>query len=302
MLYFSTERTYNIKKGMKKDVNILETVDKNRMVAFKNELLASPFRKSPELMLSTPQAKLILLLVSLIDMDDTEFKEYEITFKQFCEHFGISYEGGKSRKLIREQLRALMNKELIILEENGTVEAHYHWLGRSKIYLNEHKIKVKLSEDLRPYYLGLKRSFTQYQLGYVAEFKNRYSFLLYDILHRWMPYKQGEFYYPIEEAKADLCFGRYEDTRDFTRYVLKPAIEEINKKSDLFVVWNYAKSGRKITSICFTIKTKKEDVLEEMKAAWSKKTDVYASEKKAFEDNQEQLYLEGFCEYEEEDV
>ncbi len=283
-------------------MNLLETIDKNRMVTFKNELLSSPFRKQPELTLSTAQTKLILFLVSLIDMDDKEFNEVKISYRQFCEHFGFSYDGGKSKKLIRHQLVSLSGKNVYLKNEDGTVETLYHWLAPIHIYPKEYKIGFKLADELRPYYLELKNNFTQYQLGYVTEFRNKYSFLLYDTLKRWSTYNKGEFFYPIETAKADLSMGKYEDMRDFTRHVLKPAVEEINNKSDLHVVYRFAKAGRKITTICFTIRTKSEKALNEIKATWDTEKEAYSEEKEAFAENLAQLVLDGFDDYEEVEI
>ena len=277
--------------------NILDTIDKRRVVAFKNELLKSAYRKNPELVLSVAQTQLILYCVSMINRDDTEFREVIITPKQFCEHFGFSYNGGNSRKVIIDQINDLMKKRVDIDEPGRTV--HCHWVDAINEYKDEKNpdkivaIGIVLSRFLKPYYLGLKDNFTAYQLGF-AGFKKRQSFLLYDFLKRWENYK-GICYYPIEDAKRELCEeGRYQDIRDFKKRILIPAVEEINEKSDIRVVWNFAKEGRKVKSICFKIVRKDKEDIDEIKATWNINKNAETPEEKAISELEGQLIIEGF--------
>jgi plasmid replication initiation protein len=45
----------------------------------------------------------------------------------------------------------------------------------------------------------------------------------------------------------------YDRWQDFRRYALEPAVEEINKYSDIFVSWSELKEGRKVARIVFNV-------------------------------------------------
>lgn len=277
---------------MAKEMSILKKVNPNKSVAFKNELLASPYKKHPALSLSVPQTKMILYMVSQINMGDKEFKPVQLNFKEFCSEFNISYEGGKNRELLKTHVYSLMSKILEIRE--GSSVAIYHWLEKARIDFSSQTIELTLANAMRPYYLELKENFTTYQLGYVSEFKNKYSFLLYDILKRWQNYNSGEFYYSIDNLRNDLVPGKYPDMRDFNRYVFKPAIAEINQKSDILIDYRFIKEGKSIKTVCFLIKQKDTKALNKIKSKWNTDLDLYSAEKEAFEDMREQLCFEGF--------
>lgn len=275
----------------------MKKVNPNKSVAFKNELLTSPYKKHPALSLTVPQTKMILYLVSQINMNDTEFKPVQVNFIDFCKEFNISYKGGNNRELLKNNVYSLMRKLVEIKE--GSAVSIYHWVEKAKIDFKSQVIELTLANAMRPYYLELKENFTTYQLGYVSDFKNKYSFLLYDILKRWQNYNNGEFYCNVDKLREDLAPGKYPDMRDFNKRVLKPALAEINEKSDLIVKCGFVKEGKKIKTVCFFISQKDTKTLNEIQSTWNDDFDLYSAEKRIFEELEGQMLFEAFEDDEE---
>ena len=280
-------------------MDILKKVNPNRSVTFSNDLLDLKQQRDTVADLTVPQIKMIYYLVSQIEPCDTEFELVRVALNDFCDNFGISYRGGKNRKLLEEHVLKLM-KAVIEFKEAGR-SRYFHWVEYSDINFREGYIEFRISKDLKKFYLGLNSAFTSFKLGYASDFTSKNTFALYEVLKRWQTFHGGDFFYDAELAKSYLA-PQYEQTRDFIRRVLNPAIEEINEKSDINVCVDFIRQkngkGRKIKTLCFHIRAKTEEKIDEIKETWNTETDVFAEEKETLKKLRktmdEQYYFEGF--------
>lgn len=121
---------------------------------------------------------------------------------------------------------------------------------------------------LQPFLMHLTKNFTLYQLGYVLQMRSPNAIRLYDLL-KSIAYRE-EYTMDLDELR--FCMGMLKLNEDgsvaerawpeFKRLsakVLKPAIEEINKTTDLTVTYEPARTGRDrraTTGITFHVLTK----------------------------------------------
>ena len=62
------------------------------------------------------------------------------------------------------------------------------------------------------------------------------------------------FKYEISTLREILnCENKYKQIKEFKEKVIEKAVQEINNNTDLFVIAEYVKTGRKITDIQFEI-------------------------------------------------
>ncbi len=107
-----------------------------------------------------------------------------------------------------------------------------------------------------------KEMYTKINILIQQEFTSKYSLFIYELCLDYHKVKQT----PMMELEKFRYFlgikdDQYSRFKDFNLYVLKPAVKEINKKTELFVEIERGKTGRKISGIKFLIsKNKKEPV------------------------------------------
>lgn len=225
------------------------------------------------------QQKIIAILMAHIFKDDNEFKPITLSFYQFCTLTGISC-GGKTYNLIWKSLNELASATFsirqTIIDEKGR-EKHitgiYHWIDSILIHEEENIVDIKLDDSLKPFLLGLddSKKYIIYELGCMLSFRKKWSGLLY----QWLKSHQGHgtIQISIDELKSKLMTDTttYKTSRDFMLYVINPAVEEINKYTDINISFQKKTTkslsgGReKITGFIFTIRKKSTEEYSQIK-------------------------------------
>jgi plasmid replication initiation protein len=181
--------------------------------------------------------------------------EYEFEIQQYCKICGIDYEQGKNYKMVRDTLKALRDKSIMVTLADGT-ETSVSWLN--KIWSNKGKgwAKIRFDEDIAPYLFEICNNTTRYELLNVLPMKSKYSVRMYEICRSWAGLKCHT--YSIEELRKLLGISDNELKRypDFRRKVLEIAQREINEHTDLNVTCEPIAKGRKVIKICLHIKEK----------------------------------------------
>jgi hypothetical protein len=143
-----------------------------------------------------------------------------------------------------------------------------HWISSIEKNPNDKSITFSFDKKLRPYLIGLKRTFFAYRTLYAFNLDSTYGIRLY----QWA--KSREFLKRPQEVSVDelrLSLGTIEfDGRgkivkeslkryaDFNRVAIQPAIKEINEKTDISLAFRQVKRpGTKIVvSLVFTVRQK----------------------------------------------
>lgn len=131
---------------------------------------------------SVDEQKTIAYICSLINLtSDIVEREYVFNIREFCRICGIDYDGGKSYEYVRNILKGLVQKVMILELPDGT-ETTVNWV--QKVWANKGtgKVRIKLDEDMIPYLFDLKCRFMAYRLKEVLCMKSQFSIRLYEIL------------------------------------------------------------------------------------------------------------------------
>lgn len=226
----------------------------NYLVAQSNDLIEARHNNP----LTVREQKIILAMVSEIQPDDEDFKEYRISLKNFNEMLGLK---GKTKySEIKEVVKSLMGKTIEIPRKNkGWLLAH--WVSSAEYIDGEGVIELTFSPKLKPYLLQLKE-YTSYRLSNVLALNSTYSIRLYELMKKWE--FLGTWEYPLEDLRGKLGVeeGTYPKYSNFKVRVLSRAVEEVNKKTDFYISFEEIKKGRSVERIKFTIKHKPEKEIE----------------------------------------
>lgn len=202
------------------------------------------------------QKKILLYIISMIQPDDEDFKQYTINVKDF-----VSETDYKSKMLygkLRQETKALIGKVYEIEEADRLLQISI--LSEAVYLKGKGVIQVRFTPSLKPYLLQLKQHFTATPLKYILSFKSVHSMRIYEMLHQFK--STGFFVEKVEKLKYRLKIEeKYESYSAFKKYVLEQAQKEL-EQTDMAFNFKEIKNGRKIDRLEFSIKPLQEIPIE----------------------------------------
>lgn len=168
----------------------------------------------------------------------------------------------KSKELV-EFGRGLMKSQLLIEDIQTKNFEIYNWFEYFKYDSLNQEFKVKFSNSMKSYLYGYLDKYSIYSIQYILNFRSQYTIKIYPLLSKnrnLYPIKNSSFKsfeIDITELHEILQVPESFKTKysNFKRKVLDYRINEINKKSDLYVKYEEIKRGNKIVKIKFYFKT-----------------------------------------------
>ena len=268
----------------------LKSTDYN-LVTKSNMLIEANYK------LGTVEQKIILFLASQIQPHDSEFKNYKFTIREFSKLVGLK--GTPKYNELKKITIDLMKKVFTVRIGNEVTQVS--WLSSVTYKENEGVMFLRFDPFLKPYLLELKRNFTSYRLENVVKLKSSYSIRLYELLKQYERIKERTFV--LDELRLLLGAEEiYPSYGNFKQRVLNVAQKELEKKTDLSFDVEEVKSGRRVTSIRFIIKTKKKSVVVESIPLFAEE-DYFSSQIRLFENehniNIDQKVIESWRNYED---
>jgi len=215
-------------------------------------------------LLTLQEQKIILCLISQIKPEQTELESMTFDIVDFCEMCGIDQDNGKNYINLKKTIKQLSDKSMWLMDDKKN-ETLVRWISKAVIEHNSGKIEIELDKDMSPFLLQLKNRYTQFDLIYTLGMKSKYSIRLYEILKSYQ--KKNEIIKFDLERFQKLLGSEYERWVDVRRFVIEPAIKEINKLTDIWVNYEAIKKGRAIAFVEFEIieKNKIADKIETKK-------------------------------------
>lgn len=222
----------------------------NLSVAKSNNLIDASYK------LNVQAQKLVLACLGKIDSrpDATPQKEVTLTASEFSELMGIDIKNAH-----RELYKAAdaLFKSSIILHE-GDDEIELYWIQeKAKKLKGEGAIRIVWSDRILRYICQLKSRFTTYKLRNIASLQSGHSIRLYELLMKFNA--TGERVIYLDDFKSALGISdKYPEFKVLNRDVIKPAIDELNQRSDLIIKFDTIKKGRTVAALVFEFKQNKQ--------------------------------------------
>lgn len=222
------------------------------------------------------QLRVLYLLMSCIDRKDDAFLPIQVDYRTlYCvtdSRHSRSVQVGR-REYLASMVKDMVGQSYVFYDESNKKTKVFPWFGFVELDDDDLRgsIVFKFNDCLTEHLLKLDRSFSKFQLGTILSFSSVYSIKLYNLFSSHA-YKQAPVVYSLDTLRAILSLvnrkkkiNLYEQPKEFVRRVLKPAIEEINEKSDLDVSYEIVKDpndGRKTFGFMFNIQKKEVFVQE----------------------------------------
>ena len=224
----------------------------NQIVKKSNDLITAKYR------LTIIQQYVLHNVISQIHVEDTDFKKYEVNVRSIAESHGIDTKN--AYRYIKKSALELNKQPIIIGDEEEGIALN--WFSSVRYNSNRGTLLVDFHPDLKPYLLQLQGYFTQYENKNIQQFKCVHSLRFYEFLKQKQNLGKGKEFYielTIDDIRSMFCFSdtEYKKTNDLKRFVIEPALKEINDQTDLSITdIQFLKKGRSIHSIYITAKPK----------------------------------------------
>ncbi len=232
--------------------------------------------------LSLMECKLIRLAIAQVLKDDTDLQTYSCKVCDLACFLGISEQNiYRDLQKIEDKLlkRLIYIRDFSKLDKKGNPSyKKFHWVENASY--TDGVITYKLSDDLKPYLVGLDRLFTEYGYEAILGLPTSYSIRLYELIASYqklsvsergkmamhgMTVDKNEYVFTVEYLREYFnCEDKYPNTGDFIKRVIDGAVEAIQKNTSMRLTYQTIKSGRAIGYVIFKTHSWSDTAYQEM--------------------------------------
>lgn len=218
-------------------MNHLSTVTKH------NHLVQASYR------LSLTGQRVFLLAIGQINHKQKLRDHYEITAEQFSKMYNVSPK--TAYRDLKEGLDELYNADIKLDDLDLKILTRRRIVDEAKYHYGEGKISISFPEKLHPFLCELNGQYTQYRIGQVSNLKSAYAIRLFELLmqfkstgDRIITLKNFRNWFRIE--------NKYKTYADLNKRIIKPAINELNTKTNLSIKYTPIKKERRVHTLSFS--------------------------------------------------
>lgn len=234
----------------------IQKISPNRMIIKQGDKLSFA-----QYTLSLSEAKFLALVMAQIDMNDTEFKEYSIKVSDIAELTEAKQDHSRAKKFAK----TFQGKVITVESPNGDFTTFNWW---HHITYKEGIFHVQLHDYMKPLLLEFKKNLTPFgksSLIYISQMEKLYTPRFYYMLCSFQSQYKNELEIEVTELMNILQVkpSQRENYGELKRKILTPALEEINRITDLNVTFSESqKIRKKVTHIRFEFNKKAKDLLD----------------------------------------
>jgi plasmid replication initiation protein len=223
-------------------------IDKNKLSINKSNIL---IRAKYDL--SVVEYRVIHIGIAYVE--DTRNRTVEIPVSDYKKLLGLEHFNYQHLVDVLKKLRERSIVTAKINDKTGELEEGHITGWVDSVRYNSGRVKLTYNEDIWEYIVDLVGEYKKFNLPLLLKLKSKYSIRIYEILKS---YELIGFYNVNIDTLRDMFIlgDKYSRFNDFEKYILLPAVAEINELNDITVSYTPKKSGRKYTSVVFKIKMK----------------------------------------------
>lgn len=229
---------------------------KTELVVKSNRLIEASYR------LTLTEQRILLYAISRSREEQLGlFPELPITItaKNFMKQFAGVDEGSVYGQL-KEAMDTLYERSVKIHDIDPETGLHRvrttRWISEKAYIDGAGNIQLVFTTEVIKYIHRLEIEFTSYHLDKVGNMTSANAVRMYEMLAQHRDIGNRTINLAWLREKLQIEPGDYKLTADLKRWVIEPAVAQINKHSDLKVSYKSVKTGRSITDFVFKIKEK----------------------------------------------
>lgn len=192
----------------------------------------------------------------------TELPQFKMSVKEFSDLLGwkeVDYK--KLSKVSGELMSKVITAKPV---DNSDDLEQFQWVAYTRYIKGTGTVLIELHPRLLPFIANLTENFASVTLGEIASFKSKYSARLFFLLKQWE--KVGYKTLQLDEIRKIIGVGytekdgkrvyKLQQFYHLNQRALTPAIEEINRYTNLNVHYEEITEGQKIVALNFRIEKK----------------------------------------------
>lgn len=218
--------------------------------------------------LTVKEQRLLLACISQIKSDEelSDKNSFTLTVDEARDLF---YSKKDRRNAYRDLVMAtekLFDRRIVMHSEEGKKERLTRWVSTVDFDHEEMTATLYFHDQIKPYISQLKDNFTKYRLKHIAELSSVYAIRVYEMIVSWHSQNKSFQEMTIDDFRNALDLGlKYKQFGELRQRVIKPAIEQINERTNYELEIQAKKRGRSFHKLQFRFNQKEADKLEEEK-------------------------------------
>ena len=199
--------------------------------------------------------KTLSLLISMIKVSDSDFKQYGIKLNDLKELTGVSSKNVNT--YVDRMTTELLSRPFMIDEYNKV-----NWVTIARYEKGSNIVSFEIHRDLKPYLLELGTNFLRYNIANILVLKSAYVIRLYELCKDH--YSEGTRYKTAKQSVTfDIKIDRLREQfniPDSYRYsnikklIINKAVKQFKEKTDIKISFKETKMGRKVYSLQITVR------------------------------------------------
>jgi plasmid replication initiation protein len=148
---------------------------------------------------------------------------------------------------LQDAATRLYNRSVTIKKNDRGEKERYRWLqGEARSDKGSGHIRLSFTMRLSEHITQLRGKFTSYQLEQVRHLRKPNAIRIFELMMQWKETKLVRI--KLDELR-EMLEMKYPVYADAKRYVLAPAFDEIDKRTEYAVEWREIRVGRKVETI-----------------------------------------------------
>jgi plasmid replication initiation protein len=176
-----------------------------------------------------------------------EFDEIEINVIDYKKEYGIK--NNTIYEDLAQTAKRLYDRSLIYFENDDLVMKR--WVITCKYKEDSCAVAIQFHPDLIPDLMIFKSCYTRFDFDVKKYIRSYYTCRIYELLKQYEAI--GRRLFEIDQIRFLLGIedGEYPEYSNFKQRILKPAVEQINKVTDLYCEFEEIKKKKKVEKIRF---------------------------------------------------
>jgi len=204
--------------------------------------------------MSALEKNIVYMLMAQVKQGDEPEKSYVVSLSELQ-----GKTGDFSVKELRKATTNLLSRSYRIKEEKGNLLI-VGLMGLVHYDAPAEVLRIKISRNIIPYFIALKKNYTEFQLDMALRMRSKYSKRIYEMLSQ----HKGERHWGItvRELKERLDLIKkdgeevYAEWPAFKNQVLEIAKREISQHTNILFTYKALKTGKRYTNILFNTQEK----------------------------------------------
>ena len=231
-------------------------------IAKSNELVSACYK------LSLDEQRLVMSALGKIKKGE-QARKITITAREFANSFDLDIKNAYTQ--ISVAAHKLYERDIKIKESweqhGDKQETRMRWLQRITTEKGSGCVELYFNTQIQQYIFQLKNNFTKYKQSHIRNLTSVYAIRIYELLQQHM--FRGERTFDVNELRELLGLeNRYELWADLKKWVINPALKQINKHTNIDIgsdknghMFEVTKRGKKIIALTIYFSEKSQQQL-----------------------------------------